>query len=106
MCARNEVACVQTDPSAAPEGAGPPCCAYLLKRQLKFLKDLLKIHRLGRIWLDAGTLLGAVRGHKVIPYTNDNDLYIQWAKHPMDWEQWRRLLKTASNCTLHQVTPD
>uniref|UniRef100_A0A7S1J9N8 Uncharacterized protein n=1 Tax=Eutreptiella gymnastica TaxID=73025 RepID=A0A7S1J9N8_9EUGL len=41
LCARNAGSCLQEDPSARPEGGGPPCCAYLLAMQMRFLRDFL-----------------------------------------------------------------
>ena len=52
------------------------CCAAILKDQLFLLDDALRNQsNTSQLYLRYGTLLGAARNGRIVPYTDDNDLF-------------------------------
>eukprot|EP01012_Entosiphon_sulcatum_P017801 TRINITY_DN22542_c0_g1_i2.p1 TRINITY_DN22542_c0_g1~~TRINITY_DN22542_c0_g1_i2.p1 ORF type:complete len:682 (-),score=79.79 TRINITY_DN22542_c0_g1_i2:774-2531(-) len=71
-CSRTATGCRQDNP-ADPPTTGPVCCAHILRKQLHLLHDVGRACS-RRIWVLAGSLLGAARNGRVIPWDWDNDV--------------------------------
>jgi hypothetical protein len=59
----------------------PPCCVKHLKEVLYYLHDLFEEKKI-TYWLDFGTLLGAVRNGRIIPFDTDGDLGLYLEDRP------------------------
>ena len=97
VCAMTRRRCDQDDPSAPPARGRPPCCAFLNKYVLFTLDHALNASRL-QYFISDGTLLGAHRNRKIIPWDDDIDVLCVGCNAAFDG--WERALQRRSSGVL------